>query len=345
MSSETGYRERVVAEGQRAHRWWFWPVALLILIVSIALIAMALSGRWPGSWTRGPQTVHTSFPPGALDHYVPANTAAVMQINLEQMRSSPIGQHQLKASLQQIVDGAENHYPWPGPTGVHPQTDLTQVQLFFAPGKNTQPLWLAHGKIDPGHFEVGPGKMQKKIEDGFEIYEIPSGMTLSPVDGKLLISQDRPAVLTALRHAVDAKPSAPADQTLRDMLQRVDRGLSFWIAADFKKLGSVGRIHNKGLEMVLRPVLDNAETVYGGLMLADDFRADFHFHSASDESARKLEGVLTSICGICRGLTEFSFGVDKELMPFFRLLATGQVHRDGTAITFQCRLPADQAGR
>jgi hypothetical protein len=92
--------------------------------------------------------------------------------------------------------------------------------------------------------------------------------------------------------------------------------------------------------MLLRPLFAHAESVYGGITCAEDLRAELHFGTATDEDAAQLEMDLQSICEAALGAA--LLGRQKELLPLLRLLAAGQIRREGKTILLRCRLTADQ---
>jgi hypothetical protein len=70
------------------------PLALLVLAGIGVLVAAACTGRLP--WRLGPQAADRQVPPGALEEYVPADSAAVIQVNLGPMLASPAARKHLE---------------------------------------------------------------------------------------------------------------------------------------------------------------------------------------------------------------------------------------------------------
>jgi hypothetical protein len=113
------------------------------------------------------------------------------------------------------------------------------------------------------------------------------------------------------------------------------------LAASFDKLGQVPRLDNKVLETYLRPLFRNAQAVQGGITYrTDEVLAEFTFRAKDDDSADKLEKYLRETCEAARGAHLVI--KDKELLPLFQMLGTGQERREGKRVTVRSRLTAGQ---
>jgi hypothetical protein len=179
----------------------------------------------------------------------------------------------------------------------------------------------------------------------FRVYELcgrpRESVTAVAVAGDtLVLSNDRAAVVTALRHAAAGWPAAPADAEVRDLLAAVDRRQGVWVAAALDRFGPVPRLRNPLLELVLRPVFKYADRVEGGVACAADVQTAFRFHARDEEGARQLQVLLGSACESAPA-APLLFN-DTDLRLLFQLLATGQVARTGRTVTLRCHLRADQ---
>jgi hypothetical protein len=284
------------------------------------------------------------FPPGVLADYVPEDSAAVIGVNFRQLVESPSGQR-LRSSLQRLLVHSGQQLPWLESIGTNPLDDIDTLFLSFPAGGGGEPVLLARGRFDPSRFQVGPGMLKEASLDHVRVWEYqdrPAKQTtvIAAVGDTLVVSQTRSRVQSALKQASDPQPVSVRDPRLREMLTKVDRNQSLWLAASVKELGPVSGIDNYLLRMILRPLLAHAGSVYGGIACADDIRADLHFGTETAEDADHLEKDLTSLCESAAGVAF----LDRQgmLQPLLRLLAAGQIRREGKTILLYCRLRAEQ---
>jgi hypothetical protein len=286
-----------------------------------------------------------SYPPGALADYMPEDSEALLFVDVRSLRESPIGWLHLRPTLQQLLGSVQGRLPWLDALGINPFDDLDTLQISFAPGAGGQPLWLTRGRLDRSRLQTAAGKLQATTLDRFPVWECADRSTkrttvLARVGDALVVGETRGRVLAALKEASDPRRIEVRDATLRELLTKVDRRQSLWLAASVAGLGPLGEIKGLGL---LRPLLGHADSVHGGITCADDLRAELHFHAVSDEDAARLETTLKSIreTAATPGAA-WLLGIPKELLPLLRLIGTGKISRKGKAILLRCRLTADQ---
>jgi len=284
------------------------------------------------------------FPPGVLADYVPEDSAAVLAVNFRQLLESSIGQ-QLKPLMERLIVRSARQMPWLELSEINPLDDIDTLLIFFPSTVGGEPVALAQGRFEPSRFQIGPGMLEEKDLDRFRVWEHhdrPAKQTtwLAAVGDMLVVSGSRSRVQAALRQASAPQPVSVGERQLRELLTKVDRQQSLWLAASVKKLGPVSGIDNFLLKMVLRPLAAHAETVYGGITCAEDMRAELYFSTGLDDGAAQLEADLKSICEAAPGAALLD--PHKELLPLMRLLAAGQIHRQGKTVRMQCRLSADQ---
>jgi hypothetical protein len=207
-------------------------------------------------------------------------------------------------------------------------------------------LLLFRGRIDPSHFQTGPGEVSRRVVAAdaarFALYEYLDRrrgevVRLAPAGEYLAVCDAQAPVLAALQSAAAPCPTAPRDSQLRDLLGIVDRRQQLWLAVSMEQLRPVPRLDSRALEMILRPILQYADAIWGGLTLADDVRAEFVFQARDEAAARNLEELVRSSCEVAQGAPLLP-GVDRALLPLFRLAGSGEVSRNGTAVRLTCRL-------
>lgn len=323
---------------------------LLTVVLAGALVVLLVGffGRdWiPGPW-RSNSGMENPFPPGALADYIPEDSEVVVSISVRSLREAPIGARYLMPPLRAIVRQSDDAFFWIELLGADVVEDVDSLMVSFAAGGDGQPLWLARGRFDRSRLQVGPDRLREDTIDHFHVWKYIDRQTsqpipMAPVGDAVVVSETPARVLAALRQAADPRPVQVRDATLRQQLAKVDRPACLWLAASFRGLGPVARIDNFWLEKFLRPLFRYADRVRGHVVCAEDLRAEVHFHSASEENAGKLEEDLKNICGVAAGAPLLLSRRHKELLPLFRLLASGETTREGANVSLRCRLTAEQ---
>jgi hypothetical protein len=287
-----------------------------------------------------------SFPAVALQEYLPGDAVAVFNLDVKRWREAASVRKGLQDALRQVLRKEEVGQSWLPLTGIDPFRDLDEARIILSSRAVFDPLVVFRGRFDSCRFQTGPGELSRRVValDGgrFALYEYQDRrrgevVTLAPAGEYLAVCDAQSSVLAALRNASVVGPTAPLDARLRDLLGKVDRRQQFWLAVSMEKLRPVPRLDSKALELILRPILQYADGIWGGLNLAEDVRAEFVFQARDEAAARNLEDLLRSSCDVAQG-AHLLPGVDKALLPLFRLAGSGEVNRDGTAVRLTCRL-------
>jgi hypothetical protein len=317
-------------------------VVLAAVAALVVGLTLAFWKPWRG-YPEGPVVEH--FPEGALDGYLPEDARGVLTVNLRPLLAAPAAREHFRKPLEQLIGRGEREHPWMGLLGVAPLTDLDRIQVVFCSRDRDRPLWLARGRFDAARLQTGPGKLRERIDEGFRVYEYPDPAagrvtTLALAGDTLAASDDRARVYAALVYAAGSRKAVRVDPALEELLRKVDRGQVLWLAVSFDKLGRVGRLPSLGLDLMLRPVLNHARSARGGVTCGEDVRAEFHFEARDEAGADRLETGVRSACEAAGGASLLP-GIEPHLLPLLRLLATGEVTRDGLEVRLRCRLTAD----
>jgi hypothetical protein len=313
-------------------------VGLLLLLVAL------LRDVIPGPWRRDAARDHL-FAPGVLADYVPEDSEAVVAVDLRALRESPTGRR-LAPALKQLVGKGERRFHWIDLLNIKPFDDLDNLLMSFAPGSGGQPLWLARGRFDSSHFQVGPDRLEEKTIEHYRVWEYRDRQAkrstlLTPVGDALVVSDTPARVLAALDQASQPRPLVIRDAALRELLAHVDRQQTLWLVVSFKHLGHLAEFESTWMKMVLTPLFKYAECVHGGVTCAKDLRAELHFHAATEENAERLEMDLKNIRDLAPGAA-LLLGRQRELLPLFRLLGSAETSRDGKNVSLRCRLAGKQ---
>jgi hypothetical protein len=371
-TSEKALRLVPVAEGEKAdrpaprrRRWGLLGLTLVSAWVLAGGVIAWRSGRFatcdvpPLQENHLPTETATPTPspasqPGVdpLAGFVPPKAAAVFTLNLHQMLQSPafakLHGTQWEADLRKGNKG----WSWVPLVGADPGKDLQQVQFFLFPHVNNPAMVLARGRFNPGHFVLGPNRLEEVpagVEKSLRFFHHKDARTgtttlFAPIGSDLIVAEaSRMTAVVALATGV-TQVRPPEDSLLQARLKEVDRQQSLWLAVSFDKLNPVPRLDHAVLELYLRPLLRCAQSVQGGITYGtDEVRAHFVFHARDDDNASKLEKFLRDTCEAAKAARH---GVkEKDLLPWFRLLAVCQRQRAGTRVELHGRLTAAQLSR
>lgn len=332
-------------DGQpRRHPWRPYLWAGLLGAVLALLLGLLFRAGFPLSWPwSGAQ--ENLFRPGALSDYIPEDSEAVVAVDVRSLRESPTGR-QVMPSLRQFIRQGEQRLRWPTLTGINSVEDLDSLTISFAPGSGGQPLWLARGRFDPARFQLGPDRLQVKTAEHYRVWEYQDrparrSVWLAPAGDTLIVSATPSRVLAALEQGRHPATVEVRDASLRESLGEVDRTQTLWLAVSFKHLGSASEVESTWLKMILTPLFRYAESVQGGLICAEDVRAELHFRAATEENATRLEADLQNLRDLVPGAV-LLLGRQREFVPLLRLLGSAQTSREGKMISLSCRMTAEQ---
>jgi hypothetical protein len=291
-------------------------------------------------------SVAESFPALGLQEYLPGDAVAVFNLDVKRWREAPAVQKGLQEALRQVLRKEEAGQGWLPLAGIDPFRDFDDVRILLSARAVFDPLVIFRGRFDLSRFQTGPGELSRRVvsADGgrFALYEYQDRrrgeiVTVAPAGDYLAVCDAQAPVLTALRNIAASGPTASLDNRLSELLEKVDRRQQFWLAVAMEKLRPVPRLDSKALELILRPILQHADGIWGGLTAAEDVRAEFVFQARDEAAARNLEELLRSSCEVAQG-AHLLPGVDEAALPLFRLAGSGEVSRDGTAVRLKCRL-------
>jgi hypothetical protein len=319
-----------------------WRLPLLLAAVLVALAGAGGLLLW---YRHAPASALSNDVSGEeLAAYLPEDAALVAEADVRRLQRSSafvrLAERQLLAQVPRSLVQRRTEL-----LGVHFAEDVDRLRLVASAHGLARPLLLFRGRFDVGRFQVGRDRLRPLDEpgpDGRQLHLLedrPQGgpaAWLAAADGCLLYSEARERVTAALAAAARRQPPAPRDARLRAALEAVDRRQTLWLAVSLEGLGPVPRLPDSVHEMVLRPVLTHAAAVYGGLTLTDEAHLRLVFRCRDDRAATELEQQLQNICDVARGVLTADLA-PPDAVPVVRLVAAGQVRRDGVAVTLEAR--------
>lgn len=332
-------------DGSPHRRPWRFLVLFAVTLLALTVLVGFFFRDWLLSRWRAEDDRINRFAPDALRDYVPEDSGAVLGVDVRELRESPVGRR-LAPSLQQLIRQGGSRLRWIDLLGLNPLEDVDSLHISFAPGIGGEPLWLARGRLERSRIQIGQDKIRETTLDHFRVWDYidpraKQTTLLAAVGDTLVVSETPGRVLAVLKQASAPQPLVVRDDVLRQLLTKVDRRQSLWLAASLKSLGSSAEIDDPVLKLVLRQLLAHAESVHGGITCTEDIRLEFHFRAATEDRAKRLEAELQRLCEAAPG-AGLLLGRNKALLPLLRLLGSGQTRRDGNEVRLSCRLAADQ---
>jgi hypothetical protein len=310
---------------------------LFVAFVLVAAAALTLGVLWFFGFPPFGPSVTDTFPPAALDDYLLPDTAAVVAIDLKELRDRGLLDTPLGKALHEALTAEDSGFP-SALLGVDPARDLDMVRLVFAPRDAGRPLVLMRGRFDRTRFRTGPGQLEEVRQDGFRLYrhrDPGRDATLALAGDTLVLCLDRPRVVAALRHASGKVRTALKDGSLKTMLGQVDRRQPIWFAVDMVRLGKPTQVPRE-VEAQLRPILEAAEALWGVATWGKELRMEIVITTASDEKAVRLEKHLGDVKTIAEAALIFAVAPDTKAI--LGLFANGEVTRREAEVTLRSRV-------
>ena len=319
--------------------------ARLILIATGVVLVLVIAGvaaNWKWKWLT-PTGEPKYETPALSPDYLPSDTGAVLRLNVRQLQDTKFVKKEFASawrSLREELASSDLQQS----LGVDVACDVEWMQLTVMAGDNLDhPLVLMAGEFEAAKFKPTPKGLRAVNKPGvrYRLYELPDTQfnrtfTLALGDHLLLLCDKPSRVTEALADVAAGRKPALDDATLAELLKKVDRQQAIWLAASVKKLSPIPRLQPALAEAILRPILQNADALYGGIDAGDELQGTLIFLTASEQKATALEQQLrdlVSIVPLSAALTP------AQLQPLLKLLGTGDVSRMENTVTLRCRLP------
>ncbi len=282
--------------------------------------------------------------------YTPADTTAVLSVNLRELHAAPIV-HQLKeaGTFDKLVADRSGG-PLPVLLRCDPEADVDQLRVYYPATSFEHPLYWIEGRFDRDHFKIAtPWLICLDNTDyrPFAFYRCTDATnveTTLATDGQTLIcGNDADRVRDALHEALTGCQPALKDEELLNRLNAVDPKQTVWFAAAVMPF-----LHRRPLtndvieERLLTPFVDHAKYVSGGIHFGDDAEAVLHVEARdlahADAFAQCVADWKSDGRKCCGETTTMAW-----LRPLVRCLAEIDVKRDGTSFVLRLRLTAEMA--
>ncbi len=307
---------------------------MLRLVLACILLALIAAGMFLYfHFADGPPFVN--FKPGALDNYQPNDAAAIVSIDLKQLRDQGAFEKPVGKRLREALESEDLGVPF-ALLGGEALADVDGLRLVFSAGDHSQPLVLLRGRFDRTRFKTGRSQLEEMKQEGFRLYRYRDDgrdTTIALAGDTLVVCLDRSRVVDALRHAAGKATAKIRDDRLREMLEKVDRSKAVWFAANLAKLGKPSQLL---FEAQLRPVFEETAALRGAAAWDAELRAEAVLSADAEEDAVRLETHLQGVVKVAAALAPFTREEYEKLV--MRLFANAEIARRGKDVTLRSRL-------
>jgi hypothetical protein len=330
-----------VTRGHAGRVRWEPLAAFLLAAGGAAFIFWWLHGRGPAGTEAG--AAGRAFRPDALAGFRPEDTAAVYLLRVRELLDAPALREPDPKMVPRLLVKEPTTRRWLAAADIEPSADVDWALVLVTRRDLIRPLVVLRGRFDPARFRAGPEGL-RAVEGGpeglFECRDPMTGLTtyVAPAGDCLVAGTDRALVEEALAYAASSAPTGEEDpQMRRRVLGELDPEQLVWLSVDVEAFRQGPAFHPRFAETLLRPLVDNAAGVEGGLTAADDLRAEVRFRARDRKGVKKLEEIVRAGCDLAKGAPLLG-GIDRDFRPLFELLGSGQVEREGNDVVLRCRL-------
>jgi len=296
---------------------------------------------------------------GDIDPYLPADTEAVVTINVRQILGSQLvkkaGLDQLRDLIkaQEEVDGVLKEL------GFDPFKDIDTLTVASpAGGEQDKGLIIIRGRFNVNKFKARAEKAAKDNKDEFKIHKVKDGQggeitayefsVPNPQGGMsqtffagfgnratLLAAPSKDYLIDALK-VKDATKAKLKNKSFQELLSKQDTQQSFSIAM-------VGEALTKSplAELPIKDILTKITAVAGGVTLSDGIKMEFVIATKEAADARMIkdklsEGLTTALAFIALAATQ-----QKELAPLLEIVKSIQPTSNNTSVTLKGEVSAE----
>jgi len=309
-------------------------------VVAVTLLASLFSYGLPGTM----KATHAE-PPA---HYLPADTAAVVSVNLRELWGAPIAQQLKKTGTVDYLARGRVSGRLPFQLRFDPEKDVDQVRVIYGANTFYRPLYWALGRFNRDRFRIAPPGLQALDEDKyppFRFYRsvnVVNQQTTFATDGQAFVCcQDAERVTDGVRDALAEYQPELHEEGFRRVLGQVNTKQPVWFVADVAALGGLLPLpFDVDEKLVLTPFFAHAETVYGGIQLGKDAEALIYVEARDRIHADQFEQGINDLIALAKE-REREKNSPASLHPLERCIAKADMNRFGNQFVLRFRLTAD----
>jgi len=271
---------------------------------------------------------------------LPTDTQALVRINIQSLINSSLaksmGIDQAKEMLNAGLPGTEILKE----LGFDPFKDLHSVTI-AAPGgnENEKGLILVSGNFNSKKLNAKAGEQAKDKKDqikthdvsGKVVYELKMPEQQVPLfvvianDNAIMASPDK----DYLTKAMNGKDGKPANKDFNKLVEDLDPKLGISIAV------VSGALAMKNLPDPAKAILENVDSIGGGIGIDKDIVLKLSINTKTDDSAKMLQETINQGLTQALGFLGLMAAQQKELAPALEFVKSLKVENKAKSITIQ----------
>ncbi len=237
-----------------------------------------------------------------LDPYLPEDTESILNINVRQLLDSQLVKKHLLDAAQEVLRDADQVQDILNDLGFDPFKDLDRVVIASPIGtEKDRGLVIVHGRFDVAKFKAKAESVAKDQSEHLKIHKILGGKQLlyevnhPEVDDPLfvalsgsdtlLLSPGKDYVVNALKKSVKEVKPALKNKKFQELLEKVDAGQSFSLAAVTSP--EVAKVIEKTPGDV-KGMVEKIQAVAGGLTINDEIKLEIAVTAKNTKDAKDL---------------------------------------------------------
>jgi hypothetical protein len=271
--------------------------------------------RFRTTWLAAAVAAALTLPAAAraaeADSYLPADTKAVVVINVRQALDAPLVK---KHGLDHIKEGIKQNAELQrmlSAAGVDPLKDVSSITVATTggPTRPDKALLIVHGTFDidkaqaaaEDYAKNNPTKLKIEKEDGLVLYKNESGekpfFAAFADKNTAVMAGSRDAVVAAVKGGGKA---AKLNKDLAGLVAKADTKQTIWLAAlpPEELKGMLAKGDNT------KEFADKIDGFTGAVGIDKDVQAAFHIYTADDKAADGIAELLDNLKGLVKVFTQ-----------------------------------------
>jgi hypothetical protein len=272
-----------------------------------------------------------------VDKLLPDDTETVVQLNVKQILTSPLGKKLPVDKLRDALQSQDEASQVLTDLGFDPFRDVDSITVAFSGGKEPdRGLLIVRGKFDTAKFKAKAEEVARDMGDVVKIHKVPNGpggesllyevnapgqpdtiFVALAGDRLLLASAGKDYVLDALDKEAGKRTTSLKNKALQTLLARTDQKQSFWMTLQPNTLAK-SPLHDTLPN--LKETLDKVEAATLGVNLDRDVKFRFAVVAKTTADAQDLHGKIKQ--GLNAGLASLLLFSDESTEPLVDFLKT-----------------------
>src|SRR5438445_6419730 len=304
---------------------------------------------WKGIFLVAVLVVAAPVQAADIDKLLPNDCECVLTLNVGQLLESDLNKKHGLVKMQELLDSSEDIREILKSLGFNPLKDIHRITWASSnTGDSGKALIIMHGRFEPKRFHTKADEVEQNHGEILKIHPVGQSRLYEidfPGQGPyfvaivdactIVVSAGREYVVEALNKAAGIKKSEVKKQ-LADLVRKVQADRTLWLVASKSALE-----HSPlSTDDAGRPVLAKIETVYLGVIVSQELKAEFDLTTKSAETAKELDKELVEKLDRAKGIVSILVGNVKELQILLDLAEAMKVSSQGNTVSLRGQIGA-----